>query len=211
MREPKEFYPGTLLIAEGAYWMLLPRSNRPLELAPRHVLSGDISNGDLARGNLVAHYRPTLAGEAVIDGEDCWGLELARTSRLAMYPRIRAWITKERFRPWRFEYFGETGMALRVADFRDYRDTPLGVRSLRVEVENRQKLGERTTMTFSKLRKVDSSRLSFTPDGLVTVRGAALLKMETEAAPIEPEELPLWLDRVERRAPSAESGAAAGG
>ncbi|MDX1389437.1 MAG: hypothetical protein R3344_09630, partial [Acidobacteriota bacterium] len=36
MHEPEQFYPGTLLIAKGLYWLLLPRSSKPFQLAPRH-------------------------------------------------------------------------------------------------------------------------------------------------------------------------------
>jgi hypothetical protein len=95
MREPSQFYPGTLLIAKGFYWLLLPRSEKAFQLAPRHVLNGDISNGDLARGNLLAFYKVYLQGEATIRGEPCWHLELTRTTNLAMYKKIHAWITKK--------------------------------------------------------------------------------------------------------------------
>jgi hypothetical protein len=196
MREPSQFYPGILLIDEGVHWLLLPKSDRPLQLAPRQVLSGDVSTGDLARGNLLGQYHPALAGEAVIEGQDCWGLELARSGTLAMYPRIRAWITKEHYRPWRFEYFGETEELSRVVDFRDYRDTPIGVRSLRIEIDNRLSPGERSTLVFTNMRKIATAKLPFTPDGLALLRAAALLELEHDRTPILPEELPAYLERV---------------
>jgi hypothetical protein len=207
MREPEQFYPGALLIADGTYWMLLPKSSRPLQLAPRQVLTGDVSHGDLARGNLQAQYHVRLAEEATIEGEACWGLELRRSTHLAMYPRIRAWITKDHNRPWRFEYFGETGESRKVADFRDYRDTPIGVRSLRVEVHDRKRPTERSTMLFSRLRKIDARGLPFTPDGLMTVREAAFLELAADRTPIEPEDLAAWIDRLPAPEPSAAAGA----
>ena len=79
MREPKAFYSGTLLIDRGLYWLLLPRSEKPIQLAARQVLSGDIANGDLARGNLIKYYDVRLDGEEVVREEPCWRLELTRT------------------------------------------------------------------------------------------------------------------------------------
>ena len=155
MRKPESFYPGTLLIAQGRYWLLLPRSNKPVQLAPRQVLNGDISNGDLARGNLLAFYEPRLEREDTLDGEDCWLLELTRTTSMGMYPRIRCWISKNGFRPWRFEYYGQTGALLKIAHYRDYQKTALGVRSMRIDVEDQRRPGERTTLTFSDLRRFD--------------------------------------------------------
>jgi hypothetical protein len=194
MREPRQFYPGTLLISRGLYWLLLPRSTKSFQLAPRHVLNGDISNGDLARGNLLAHYEPSLEGEDNVAGEDCWRLNLTRTNNLGMYSRIRAWITKRHFRPWRFEYFGEIGVLLKVADYRDYRRTPLGLRSMRIEVENRQRVGERTTLVFSDLRSFDASVLTFNREGMEAVRNVALARLEADGTQVRPEDLAALLE-----------------
>ena len=173
MRRPTLFYPGTLLIAKGFYWLLLPRSERPFQLAPRHVLNGDIANGDLARGNLLAFYDVRKDGDEEVRGEDCWVVELTRAKHLAMYKRIRAWITKKDFRPWKFEYYGETGALLKVADYEDYRKTKLGVRSMRIVVENKVRPGEKTVLTFSGLKKIDASVFDFTREGMVRFRDVA--------------------------------------
>ncbi len=189
MREPSQFYPGTLLIAKGFYWLLLPRSEKAFQLAPRHVLNGDISNGDLARGNLLAFYEPRVLGEATIRGEPCWRLELTRTTNLAMYKKIHAWITKKDYRPWRFHYYGETGALLKVADYEDYRETELGIRSMRIRVQNKVRPGEETVLTFSNLRKIDASVLNYTREGLPAFRNAALAKKKLDGEQAQAEDL----------------------
>lgn len=189
MREPSQFYPGTLLIAKGFYWLLLPRSDRAFQLAPRHVLNGDISNGDLARGNLLAFYEPRLQGEALIRGEPCWHLELTRTTNMAMYKKIHAWITKKDYRPWRFHYYGETGALLKVADYEDYRQTTLGVRSMRIRVQNKMRPGEETVLTFSRLRKIDASVLDYTREALPAFRDAALAQQRLDGEQAQAEDL----------------------
>jgi len=189
MRQPIQFYPGTLLIAKGLYWLLLPRSEKAFQLAPRHVLNGDISNGDLARGNLLAFYEPRVQGEETIRGEPCWHLELTRTSNLGMYKKIHAWITKKDFRPWRFQYFGETGALLKIADYEDYRETELGIRSMRIRVENKVRPGEETVLTFSNLRKIDASVLDYSREGLPAFRNAALAKKELDGEQAQAEDL----------------------
>jgi outer membrane lipoprotein-sorting protein len=189
MREPSQFYPGTLLIAKGFYWLLLPRSEKAFQLAPRHVLNGDISNGDLARGNLLAFYEVRLQGEATIRGEPCCHLELTRTTNLAMYKKIHAWITKKDYRPWRFHYYGETGALLKVADYEDYRETALGIRSMRIRVQNKIRPGEETVPTFSNLRQIDASVLDFTRQGLPAFRNAALAKKKLDGEQAQAEDL----------------------
>ncbi len=174
MREPRTFYSGTLLIDRGLYWLLLPRSEKAIQLAARQVLSGDIANGDLARGNLVEHYDVRLDGEEVVREEACWRLELTRAQDVAMYKRIRVWITKKDFRPWKFEYYGETDALTKVATYEDYRETALGVRSMRIVVENSLRPSEKTILTFSDLRRIDASGIDFSREGMPAFRDVAL-------------------------------------
>ncbi len=197
MREPPNLYPGLMLIAEGVYWLLLPRSNHAFQLSPRHILNGDVSNGDLTRGNLQALYATQFDGEERIDGEDCWRLELTRTGELGLYPRIRCWITKQQFRPLKFEYIGETGTLQRVARYEDYRDGPTGVRAMRVVVDD-PVAEQQTVMTFTNLRKLDASAMAFTREALPALRNAALAKWEADGVQARPEDI---LEAIRARNP----------
>jgi hypothetical protein len=84
-----------------------------------------------------------------------------------------AWIDRENFRPRRFRYFGNNGTPLKTADYLDYREGELGIRSMRIEIENHTRASERTTLAFDTLRRFDASGLSFTKEGLVAFRDAA--------------------------------------
>ena len=189
MREPRTFYSGTLLIDRGFYWLLLPRSGKAIQLAARQVLSGDIANGDLARGNLVDHYDARLDGEEIVREEPCWRLELTRAQDVAMYKRIRAWITKKDSRPWKFEYYGETDTLLKTAYYEDYRETALGVRSMRIVVEKSLRPSENTVLTFSDLRRIDASGLDFSREGMPAFRDAARAILKKSGAQATTENL----------------------
>ena len=201
MREPRTFYPGTLLIDRGLYWLLLPRSEKAIQLAARQVLRGDIANGDLARGNLVEHYDARLDGEEVVREEPCWRLELTRAQDVAMYKRIRAWITKKDSRPWKFEYYGETDTLLKVAYYEDYRETALGVRSMRIVVENSMRPSEKTVLTFSDLRAIDASGFDFSRERMPAFRDAAQAKLKKSGVQARTEDLiALIADKPEKDA-----------
>lgn len=189
MREPKQFHPGVLLISDGLYWLLLPRSDKAFQLSPRHVLNGDISNGDLARGNLLAFYEPALEGEETVLGEDCYVLDLRRTRNLGLYPRIRASITKQGFRPKRFEYHGDTGEVLKIAHYEEYREGAIGLRSMRIHVDDQIRPGERSVLTFTNLRKLDTSRLDFSQDALPAIRDAFRTLELDDGAQADPEDV----------------------
>jgi hypothetical protein len=189
MREPAGFYPGTLLISHGSYWLLLPRSEKPLELSPLHVLGGDIAHGDLARGNLVAYYDVRYDGEEPVRGEPCFRLELTRSSKLGLHPRIVYWISRRTYRPIKLDYFGETGTRLKTAWYDDYRDGPLGVRSMRVQVESGLQTSERSVLTFSKLRKLELRAGAFDRRTLTALRDAALAAQTVHGRQADTDEL----------------------
>jgi hypothetical protein len=189
MREPRQFYPGTLLIVDGAYWLLFPRSDRPLQLTARHMLDGDIANGDLTRGNLLARYDPRLDGSETIDGDECWILELTRRDARALHPRVRVWVARRDLRPVRFDYYGETGQRLKTARYEDYRRGDLGFRSHRMVVDSTSGRRERTTLTFTDLRRIDPGHLPFDQRQLASVRDAARQFEETHGRQVRAEEL----------------------
>jgi len=167
----------------------LPRSQRPLQLSPRHILNGDIANGDLTRSNLLDDYVPRRVGEEKIDGQNYWKLELNRKRNRAMHPRILCWISKRNHRLKRFDFYGETDVLVKVARYEEYRKTAIGWRSMRIEVENKARPGQTSTLTFSDLRKLDSSGVVYTREAMLAFRDTALLQLDVSGEQISLEEL----------------------
>jgi outer membrane lipoprotein-sorting protein len=189
MREPRQFHPGTLLIMNNLYWMLYPRAEKPLQLSSQQILSGDVSNGDLARGNLLKHYHVRVVGEETVEQDPCWVLELTRADYVANYPRIKYWVTRKKFQPRRFEYYGETERLLKIVLYDNYRKGPLGTRPMRIEVRAQAQPSETTTMTFTDLRRIDVTGLTFDLPGLTAFRDAARSQIGADGAQARPEDL----------------------
>ena len=88
-----------------------------------------------------------------------------------------------------FEYYGQTGELLKTAYYDDYRDGALGVRSMRIDVESTIRPGEKTTLRFSNLRKLDLASLAFTPEGMLAFRRAARDKQAADGRQARPEDI----------------------
>jgi hypothetical protein len=102
----------------------------------------------------------------------------------------------------KFEYYGLTGALLKSARYEDYRAGPIGLRSMRIEVESAVRPAERSTLTFHDLRTIDSSTFTFTPEALLALRDAALAVHESEGVQASPEQLAERLrGRVEPKSP----------
>jgi len=189
MLEPKGFYGTTLLIRDGEYWLVASRATKPIQLSAEQILSGDVSNGDVARANLLTDYQPRLDGEETIEADPCWRLELTARSQKQRYPRVRAWIERKKFLPRQLEFYGMTGALIKTAHYRNYEKTPLGIRSMRLDVESSTELNRKTSMVFTNLRKVNASPIDFSPEGMLAFRDAALAKLEADGRQAHPQDL----------------------
>ena len=174
MRTPESLYGALMLMAENRYWMLLPRATKPWELNGAQMMNGDVATGDLARANLTRGYTVSLSGEERVDGEACWRLELRDDGVAARYPRIVYWVAKGAFLPRKLEFYGLKGGLLKSVRYGDYRKGALGVRPMRLEIESFDEWKEAATLSFAKLRRVKPGPGSFTPEGMIALRDAAL-------------------------------------
>jgi len=189
MRSPENLYGALVLMVENRYWMLLPKASRPWELSGAQMMNGDVATGDLARSNLTRGYTASLSGEETVDEEACFRLELLPESDAARYTRIVYWVAKKGFLPRKIEHYGRAGALLKTVVYGDYRKGALGLRSMRLGIESFDEWKEGSTLVFSNLRKLEVPPASFTPDGLIPFRDAALAARDASAAgdvPLEP-------------------------
>ena len=181
MRTPEWLYGALVLMAEDRYWMLLPRASKPWELSGAQMMSGDVATGDLARANLTRDYAVRISGEEAVDGEPCWRLDLRPEVGTTHYARIVYWVAKKGFLPKQLDHFGRTGALLKTVRYGDYRKGALGLRSMRLAIESYDEWKESSTLVFANLRKIKPTPGSFTPEGMIPLRDAALAAKGTTA------------------------------
>lgn len=182
MRSPEPLYGALVLMVENRYWMLLPKASKPWELSGAQMMNGDVATGDLARSNLTRGYTAHVSGEESLDGEACYRLELEPEVDALRYTRIVYWVAKKGFLPRKIEHYGRTGALLKTVLYGDYRKGALGLRSMRLDIESFDEWKEGSTLVFSNLRKLEVPPASFTSEGLIPFRDAALAARDTAAA-----------------------------
>jgi hypothetical protein len=175
MRSPDSLYGALMPMADGKYWMLLPKASRPWELSGAQIRNGDVATGDLARINLTQGYKASIAGDDMVDADLCWRLELTADDPAAYYAHIVYWIAKNGFLPRKLEFRGATGTLFKTILYSDYRSGALGLRPMRLTIESLDEWKERGTLTFQHLRPFDRKRWPFTPEAMIALRDAALL------------------------------------
>ena len=109
-----------LLMLGDDMWIYLPDTSRPIRITPLERLSGDASNGDVARTNYAVDYSPVYLRTEKQGSEQCFVLELKARRKGATYQSILYWLRVEDARPVRAEFFLTSGKHIKTATFDDY-------------------------------------------------------------------------------------------
>lgn len=173
MRQGDGTPPGALLIADDTYWLLLPHAERPVELALRYVVAGDLSHAGFLRVDLRLRYDARHDGEETLGGVACRRLELVPKGEPAPFGRVRYWVAREGFLPIRIEFYDAAGGLLKTARFTGYQETGFGLRPARIEIEDSGRPRERATLILGPPTGAQTSQLDFGLDDLFALRDVA--------------------------------------
>jgi outer membrane lipoprotein-sorting protein len=109
-----------LLMLGDDMWIYLPDTSRPVRITPLERLSGDASNGDVARTNYAIDYSAIYLRTEKLGKEDCYVLDLAAKRKGATYQRILYWLRTQDARPVRAEFYLTSGKHIKSATFDEF-------------------------------------------------------------------------------------------
>jgi outer membrane lipoprotein-sorting protein len=109
-----------LLMLGDDMWVYLPDTSRPVRITPLERLTGDASNGDVARTNYAADYSPVFLRTEKVGTVECYVLNLTAKRKGATYQRIVYWLRMPDARPVRAEFYLISGKHIKSATFDEY-------------------------------------------------------------------------------------------
>lgn len=109
-----------LLMLGDDMWVYLPDTSRPVRITPLERLTGDASNGDVARTNYAADYSPVFLRTEKVGTVECYVLDLTAKRKGATYQRILYWLRVPDARPVRAEFYLTSGKHIKSASFDEY-------------------------------------------------------------------------------------------
>jgi outer membrane lipoprotein-sorting protein len=118
-RSPREKGEHMLMLGDDM-WIYLPDTSRPVRITPLERLTGDASNGDVARTNYAADYSPVYLRTDAVNGSPCYLLQLTAKRKGATYQRILYWLRVSDSRPVRAEFYLTSGKFIKSATFDQY-------------------------------------------------------------------------------------------
>ncbi len=109
-----------LLMLGDDMWVYLPDTSRPVRITPLERLTGDASNGDVARTNYAADYSPVYLRTEKVGAVECYVLDLTAKRKGATYQRILYWLRVQDARPVRAEFYLTSGKQIKSATFDEF-------------------------------------------------------------------------------------------
>src|ERR1700677_4472270 len=109
-----------LLMLGDDMWIYLPDTSRPVRITPLERLSGNASNGHVARTNYAADYTAVYVRTEKVGSQECYVLDLPAKRKGATYQRILFWVRTEDARPVRAEFYLTSGKRIKSATFDDF-------------------------------------------------------------------------------------------
>jgi outer membrane lipoprotein-sorting protein len=109
-----------LLMLGDDMWVYLPDTSRPIRITPLERLSGDASNGDVARTNYAADYIPVYLRTEKVGADECYVLDLTAKRKGATYQQIVYWVRVQDDRPVKAEFHLTSGKLIKSATFDDF-------------------------------------------------------------------------------------------
>jgi len=137
-----------LLMVDDDMWIYMPDTRKPIRITPLQRLMGNASNGDVARTRYAQDYSAKLLREEMLEGTQCYVLDLRAKRDGATYNRIEFWVTEENNRPKRAEIYLTSGMHYKTIDFEKYEEIDSRILLTKMTITDRLRNGRTTIMKY---------------------------------------------------------------
>jgi Outer membrane lipoprotein-sorting protein len=116
-KAPERLRGRKLLMKKNDLWMYLPTLKKPTRVGFEQRLTGEVSNGDLARANFATDYKAKLISEEKINNVLCYKLLLTAKTKEVAYRRIVYWVEKKGFYPVQANFYAISGKLLKTGKY----------------------------------------------------------------------------------------------
>lgn len=141
-----------LLMKSRDLWVFLPDISQPVRLSLSQRLTGEVSNGDLARANFAGDYTPKLLRTEAIDGENYQVLELNAVDRGVTYHRVLYWVRQSDSRPFKAEFYSLSDKLLKTCRYLEYQKVAGQMRPTRLVMQDALHANEESVLEYSNMK-----------------------------------------------------------
>lgn len=154
-----------MLMLDRDFHAYIPNLKKSVRLSLAQKMSGEISNGDIARTRWYGDYTAKLEKD---EGDETV-IFLEGTKPMLTYSKIRLWVNRTNARPSRAEYLGLDGKTvLKRAKYTGYKNIAGSMRPTELIIED--VTGKASTISILEMESTELSDSLFTTQSLEKVR-----------------------------------------
>ncbi len=133
-------------------WNYVPTISRMIKIPPSMMMQSwmgsDFTNDDLVKqSSIVVDYTHTLIGEEVLNGQNCYIIELIPLPEApVVWGKITSWITKDGYNVWKNEFFDEDGYLQNTENAYDLKQMGDRIIPTRIEMIPAEEEGKKTVI-----------------------------------------------------------------
>lgn len=155
-----------LLMKGNDLWLYTPDIKRAARVSMQQKLTGEISNGDLARTNYSGDYDAKLIGMETIKGKKAYHLDLKSKHSGVTYSRIEYWVQKDDHLPIKAVFYAVSGKVLKTGQYLDATDV-LGKKCItKLHIIDALNTDRQSVLTYTKHKRVKISESDFNKERL---------------------------------------------
>ena len=137
------------LMVDGNFWIIMPKSKRPIRITPRQKMLGNAALGDISQLTFSEDYNSRIIEEDVlISNIPTVKLELTAKANGTTYNKIHLWVNKENFFPIKADFFLKSGKLAKNADFLSIDDKDGNPLVTGIVLRDRIQKTQKTVMTY---------------------------------------------------------------
>jgi outer membrane lipoprotein-sorting protein len=155
-----------ILMKDRDLWVFLPNVSQPVRLALSQRLTGEVSNGDIARANFASDYVPRVLRTEQVGDQTYYVLELTAADRGVTYRRVVYWVNQRTFQPYVAEFYSLSNRLLKTCRYENYQNMAGALRPTRLVMDDALRKGEQSVLEYSGMTVRDLPDKIFTKDYL---------------------------------------------
>ena len=154
---------------EKEMWNWVPNIERMIKIPPSMMMQSwmgsDFTNDDLVRESSIVHdYTHKLLGEEIIDGYNCYKVELIPLDDApVVWGKVIIWVSKEEYYWLKSEYYDEDGLLVNTENLSEVKQMDDRKIPTRMEMIPADEPGNKTIIIFRNMKfsvKIDESFFS---------------------------------------------------
>lgn len=153
-QKPERDIGRNILMIDRDMFMFLPKVNRPVRIALRQKLVGQVSQGDISRMKWVGDYEATLDSMSTyLDGIPALTLHLKASKRDLTYDLIDLTISAKDYRPLSASYLTPNRKLLKSASFQDYGPLAGATRPRKIVIQDAITSKDTSTIKIKEMKE----------------------------------------------------------